>query len=474
MKQPVLRAKIQAGLSFRSQPLWQEIITITAPAFIELVMSTLFEMVDMMMVGGLGPAAIAAVGLTRQPFMLLLAVFAAVNIGTTTLVAWNIGGKNINDACAVTRQTLVVNLLLGIIMSAVGFCSARPIVRFMGAGPDTMGMAVAYFRIVAGGLLFQAMTMGITASLRGAGETRIPMLYNVGSNLLNVFGNYVLIYGKLGFPQLGVAGAALSTSLSRLLACLAGLFVVYFLPQTKIKLRFKDNYRPNLALIRKIFQIGVPAALEQFVLQSGIMMFARTVSALGTLSFAAHQIGINISSLAFAPSMAFSVASTTLVGQSLGAGDVPRAERCAHTVHRIAVAVACFVGCLFILFSHSLARLYTSDLVVAGMAGTILKIFALSLPGQSTQFTLAGALRGAGDTVFPLFASASSIWLFRVLIAYIFVHVFNWGLIGAWVAFVLDQYTRSFLIFFRFTSGKWQYVRARVGKVDQAANTGEN
>lgn len=468
MKQLGLREKIQTRLSFRSQPLWKKIITITAPAFIELVMSTLFEMVDMIMVGGLGPAAIAAVGLTRQPFMLLLAIFAAVNIGTTTLVAWNVGGGNLDEARSVTRQIIGVNLLLGILMSAVGLCSARPIVRFMGAGPDTMETAVDYFRIVAGGLLFQAMTMGISAALRGAGETRIPMLYNVGCNLLNVFGNYVLIYGKFGFPRLEVAGAALSTTCARFLACTAGLCVLYFSRHTKIPLRFKDDYRLYPQTIKKVFSIGMPAALEQFVLQSGLMMFARTVSGLGTLSFAAHQIGININGLSFAPSMAFSIASTTLVGQSLGADEVPKAEKYAHTVHKMAVAVASFVGLMFILFSHSFARLYTSDLTVAAMAGTILKIFALSLPAQSTQLSLAGALRGAGDTVYPLIASALGIWIFRVVVAYIFVHVFHWGLIGAWVAFVLDQYTRSIVIFLRFRSGEWKYARVRVGKVNPA------
>lgn len=464
MKQPGLKGKIKARFGFRSQPLWKEIIAITAPAFVELVMSTLFEMVDMMMVGGLGPAAIAAVGLTRQPFMLLLAIFAAVNIGTTTLVAWNVGAGNLKEARSVTRQSIVVNLLLGLLLSGVGVGCARPVVRFMGAGPDTMGMAVAYFQIVAGGLLFQAMAMGISAALRGAGETRIPMLYNVGSNLLNVFGNYVLIYGKFGFPRLEVAGAALSTTCARFLACLAGLAVLYCSRHTKISLRLKDDYRLYPQTVRKVFSIGMPAALEQFVLQSGIMMFARNVAGLGTLSFAAHQIGINISGLSFAPSMAFSIAATTLVGQSLGANEVTKAEKYAHTVHKMAVTVAGFAGLIFILFSHFFARLYTSDLTVAAMAGTILKIFALSLPGQSTQLTLAGALRGAGDTVYPLIACASGIWTFRVFGSYLFVHVFRWGLVGAWVAFVLDQYTRSTVIFLRFRSGEWKYARVRVGK----------
>ncbi len=464
MKQLGLKKQWENRLSFRSHPMWQEITIITLPALVELVMSTLFGMIDMMMVGRLGPAAIASVGLTNQPFMLLLAVFAAVNIGTTTLVAWNIGSRQINQARAVTRQILVINTILGAVMGTLGVLSARPIVSFMGAQPDTIDLATAYFQIVASGLLFQALTMGITASLRGAGETKIPMLYNVGSNLLNVFGNYVLIYGKLGFPQWGVAGAAVSTTVARFLACLAGFYVIYFSHRSKIFINFKDDYRIDWHTIKKVFFIGLPAALEQFILQSGLILFAKTVSSLGTLSFAAHQIGVNISGLSFSPSLAFSVAATTLVGQSLGANDEQKAEKYAKVVQKMAITVAGFMGLMFILFSHAFASLYTSDLAVAAAAGTILKILALALPGQSTQHSLAGALRGAGDTMYPLYASALGIWVFRVAAARIFVTVFHWGLIGAWVAFVLDQYTRTAVIYFRFHSGKWKQVRARVEK----------
>lgn len=449
-------------------PMWREMLRITWPAFIELVLSTLFGMIDMVMVGRLSPAAIAAVGLTNQPFMLLLAIFAAVNIGGTTMVAWSIGARDLSRAKRITRQVIVLNLVLGMIVGVLGVLAARPIVRFMGARPDTIELATSYYQIVAAGLVFQAVMMAVSACLRGAGETKIPMAYNVGSNLLNVFGNYVLIYGMWGFPRWGVAGAALSTSLARLLACFWALYVVYFSNYSVIKLKFKGNYLPDWEIIGKVFKIGLPSALEQFVLQSGLMLFAKIVSGLGTIGFAAHQIGLNISGLSFSPSMAFGVAATTLVGQSLGAGDLHKAEQYVRFIRKIAVATACLMGGIFILFSHPLARLYTADLVVAQMAGTVLKILALAQPGQSTQLTLAGALRGAGDTMYPLYASIIGIWMFRVGATFLFVNVFGWGLIGAWVALVLDQYIRSTVIYLRFRSGKWKHIKTRVsGEQDE-------
>jgi putative MATE family efflux protein len=428
-------------------------------------MSTLFSMIDMIMVGRLSSAAISAVGLTTQPFMVLLAVFSAVNVGTTTIVAWNIGAGNTEKAKTIARQTIVLNFVMGIIVSVVGVALAHKIVVFMGAEADTIKDATAYFQIVSAGLVFQAVSMGITAALRGAGETTLPMMYNVGSNLFNVLGNYLLIFGKFGLPKLGVAGAAISTSVSRFIACVVGLYIVFFSKRSVISLKVRGSYRINFDIAGEVFSIGLPSALEQFVIQGGLMMFARTVSSLGTMTFAAHQIGLSICGLTFSPSMAFGVAGTTLVGQSLGANDEERAQRYADIIHHMAIAVACFMGVMFILFSYPLACLYTEDLEVAAMASVILKIMALAQPGQSTQLSLAGVLRGAGDTMFPLYSSAFGIWIFRVLVAYVFVNVFHWGLVGAWAALVLDQYTRAAIVYFRFVSGKWKYIKARNSEI---------
>ena len=460
------KVKSKFKLDDESRKMWKEILSITWPAFIELVMSTLFGMVDMIMVGRVSSAGLAAIGLTHQPFRLLNAVFAAVNIGTTTLVAWNIGAGKKEKAAVVARQVLVINLVLGIALTAVGIGFARPIIKFMGGNSDTMEMAVDYFTIIVSGLVFLAFNSAVTAALRGAGETRLPMMYNIGANLFNVFGNWVLIYGKLGFPAMGAAGAALPTTISRFLSCSVALYILFSKRSISVlSTRLRDGFCPNFETIRKVFSIGFPAALEQIILQSGLMLFARTVSGLGTAEFAAHQIGLNINGLTFAPSMAFGVAATTLVGQSLGANDEEIAEKYASQVHHIAIGVACLIGMIFILFSHPMSRIYTEDENIAHMAGTVLKIVALGQLGMPTQLCLAGALRGAGDTIYPLIASAFGIWVFRVIVAHFFVRVFGWGLIGAWAALVLDQYTRAGIVYARYRSGKWKYMKSRTGEV---------
>ena len=214
----------------------------------------------------------------------------------------------------------------------------------------------------------------------------------------------------------------------------------------------------DLGILKQVFSIGLPAALEQFVLQSGLMIFARTVSSLGTATFAAHQIGLSISSLSFSSSMAFGVASTTLTGQSLGAGDKQKAQDFTQIILRLSVMAAVAMGLVFLIFPYPLARLYTQDITVATMATIALRLLALTQLGQSTQITLAGTLRGAGDTMYPLYASMLGIWIFRVTGAYVFVKFFHLGLAGAWIAFVLDQYTRAAVVFFRYHSGKWKHI----------------
>lgn len=430
---------------------------ITWPAFVELVLSALFGMVDLIMLGRTPDSAVAisAVGLTNNPMNLFLGVFVAVNIGTTTAVAWQTGAGHPEKARDIARHSLILNLLIGFLTASAGYLFAEEIVLFMGADALTLQPATIYMQIVAAGLLPQALNLSVTASMRGVGLTRLPMMYNLFSNALNVVGNYILIYGKFGFPAMGVQGAAISTSLSRLIGCVLAVAIL-FGHENPIRLHIRDSFRFSLATIRHILKIGTPAAMEQFVLQTGFVLFARTVSGLGTDVFAAHQISMSICGMTFSPSQAFSVASTTLVGQNMGAGRPEQAQRKAEAVHLLALACAGAVGLVFILFSHQLASLYTTDATVARMAATCLKIIALAQPGQSTQLSLAGALRGAGDTKYPLYASIAGVWVFRVVAATLIVRVFQWGLYGAWVAIVLDQTARAAVVYARYRTGLWK------------------
>ena len=355
----------------------------------------------------------------------------------------------------------MLNAIVGAVAAIVVYTFAGPIVTFMGAGADTFAYARQYLQIIAIGLFPLSMTFSVTASMRGVGQTRLPMTYNLLANMLNVVGNYVLIYGKFGLPKLGVTGAALSTMLSQYLGCSLALFTA-FRAHTPVQFRFDHDWHLRVKWLRRILNVGLTSMLEQLIMQIGFIIFARQVSGLGTTIFAAHQIGLSINGLTWMPGQAFGVASTTLVGQSLGAGEKQKATDFVRMIHRLSMCVAVLMAALFVTCAPYIAMLYTTDMEVVALTGGVLRLIALGMPGICTQLPIAAGLRGARDTKFPLMASMAGIWIFRVLLAGPFIRL--WGLTGAWLTIVLDQTTRALVVYARFKSGRWLHVGEKMEK----------
>ncbi len=440
----------------------KKVLDLSGPALAEIFLATLIHMVDMIMVGRVGPEALTAVGLSNQLVAFTLAIFVALNIGTTAVVARSIGGGNPRLANDVARQSLVINFSLGLIVSALGYYFSGDLLRLMGASEEVLtGGGLLYAKVVFGGTIFMNISMGLMAGLRGAGDTRTPMNINIIANIVNLCGNYVLIYGKFGFPRLGVYGAGISTTISRAVASLLVLYVVYHGSKV-LKFSLKDNYLPDVKLMEQIIDLGLPAALEQLVFKSGMLSFARVVSSLGTTVFAAHQIAMNVLSLLFIPSQAFSIAATTLVGQRLGAGEPKVAEECGVETQRLGVIISSAIAVACFFLGPRIIGLYTPDKDVIALGAMALKIVAIVQPAQATQFILAGALRGAGDTKWPLYASVFGIWGGRVFLGYLFTQVLHFGLLGAWVAIAIDQCIRAIVIFQRFSAGRWKALQRGV------------
>jgi putative MATE family efflux protein len=432
--------------------------SLSAPTLVEMFLVSLVGMADMIQVGRVGPEAITAVGLTNQPVMLLMAIFQALNVGTTALVARFIGMGKPKEASDTLKQTFVLVILLGLVISFFAGVTSPAILRFMGAEPEVIRVGTPYFRVVAFGFVFSAIAMGLASALRGAGDTRTPMIVNLVANAINITFNYILIWGKFGFPRWGVFGAGVATTFSRCVAAVWFL-IIALRGDKRIRLDFSDGYRPNLEIVKRILNIGFPAALEQGILRTGQVLFAKVVSSLGTITFAAHQTAMNILSLTFMPGMAFATGCTTLVGQYLGAKRPDNAELCAYTSRNMGLAVGGVMALVFLFFGKYIAMLYTNDMSVALASALVLKIYAFAQPAQSTQFILAGGLRGAGDTRYPLYSTALGMWIGRVGLGWFFVHVVGMGLPGAWLGMAIDQVVRGILISLRFRTGRWKEIR---------------
>ncbi len=332
--------------------------------------------------------------------------------------------------------------------------------KFMGAANDTLQVGGSYFKIIMVGFIFQSFNMSISAALRGIGETKTPMKINLRANFFNVIGNAVLIYGLFGLPKLGVTGAGISTAISNVIASVF-LFRYIIKGKSIIKLDIKKSFKIDKNIIYNLVKIGVPASLEQLVLRAGVLMFVRIVAGLGTVVYASHQISLNILSLSFQPGQAFGIAASSLVGRSIGAKELSKAESYAKETRKIGSLISTFMAIIFFFFGPQIVGLYSKDPRIIQNASIALKIIALVQPFQSSQLILAGALRGAGDTFWPLVATFVGVLLIRVVLAHLLVNIFGYGLAGAWMAVFMDQFVRWFFVYMRFRTGKWKYIKIR-------------
>lgn len=443
----------------------RSVILLALPVVARMFLQMLVGVVDLAMVGQISPAAISAVGMGNQVFILSTAILNAFTVGTTALVARMVGAGKTKQAKVYARQSLVVTFAAGIFLGALVFFSAEYIMDFMmiaaeDPDPEIIRLGTLYLRIVAVAEPLTFTMMNCYAILQGAGNMKAPLYIMGFANILNVIFDYLLIFGIGFFPKWGVAGAAVATAGSK---NLAAIIVVFFLfsRSSPIRLRLSDSFRPQRQRIQEIMDIGLPSAGEQLVRSSGQFVFSMLVAGLGSVAIAANQIISKSTSMSFMPGIGFGHAATTLIGQNLGARQPERAERSGYMAAKIAAIFMSCVGLMFFFFSYQLAGLFTKDVAVQQAAGECLKIMAISQPFLAYVMVLAGALRGAGDTGYVLLVTLIGTWGSRVAMGWLLGIYFGLGLKGVWLAMVLDNLIRFAMMLTRYRKGQWKTRRLR-------------
>jgi putative MATE family efflux protein len=337
--------------------LYRDIVRIAWPSMLEIALTQLTSMADMAMVGRLGSWAITSVGLTTQPKFLLMIMFMAMNVGATALIARSKGEGDLQKANAILRQALLLTFVLAIVSSVLGFIFSESLVRFMGAqDAATIVGGTVYLRIQMVGFLFFALTTTITAALRGVGDSRTAMVYNMTANVVNVILNYCLIYGHFGFPRMEVAGASLATIIGQFVAFVMALYAV-MRRSNYLHLSLRDGFKPRWDYMQGIFRIGIPALFEQAIMRAGMILFTKTVASLGTVAFATHQVCLNIQQLTFLNGQAFAVSATSLMGQSLGKKRPDMAQAYTSRTRRIGMTISIMLGIMFLIFRKEIITL---------------------------------------------------------------------------------------------------------------------
>ena len=448
-------------LSLRREVFW-----LALPAVGEQVLNTLVGLSDTFLVGHLSDAAaaslgytsavaLAGVGLANQLVWLITVFFMAASVGSTALIARARGAGDLATAGRVLRQSLLIGLVMGAIAMLVGLSLARPAIAMLGADADVLPRGVTFLRIVSLTFVPAALLFIGAAALRGAGDTRTPLYVMLGVNVVNVVISWLLINGNLGAPTLGVAGSAIAAAVAR---GGGGLVLIGLLLRGRSGLKLSLNIQPDREMLRRIVRIGAPSGGEQLVFQGALLIFVRFVTSLGTASYAAHNVVINIESLSFLPGMGYAIAASTLVGLSLGAGRPDRGAASVYEALRQGALMMTALGAVMVAFPHQLIGLFVADPAVADVGASAMRIAGLVQPLLAANFILSGGLRGAGDTRWPLYTKLISTWGVRLPLVLGLVSL-GLGLTGIWLAMAADFAIQATLAWWRFRQGRWQTVR---------------
>jgi putative MATE family efflux protein len=435
----------------------REILRLAWPAIAENVLHTFIWVVDTAMVGRLGAQALSAVGLSGSVYWNVLWVFSAIAVGAMAVVARSVGAGDTRRATRAAGQALLISVALGIFFTFGTYFLAPLIFRLGGFENSVSAMGVEYLRIVGAGSLMLVLTKVGAGILRGAGDTRTPMLVAVVANTINAAGDYALIFGVLGFPRLGVKGAAIATLIANLAGGILTL-IALFQKRSKLSIRIRDLLRVDMPTVRVLVNLSIPAAVEEAMTSAARILTSFMITSLGTVAFAAHQVTLAAESLSFMPGSGFSTASGVLVGHNLGAGRIDRARRVAYRSIRYAVIVMGGSALVFFSLPRVIVSFFTADAGVMLLASTCLRIAGLEQVFIGIGDTFHGSLRGAGDTGSALKITAIGTWLVRVPVLALIIYVFRFSLPAVWVGICFEWVIRAVLGRKYFARGNWERI----------------
>ena len=453
-----LRQELIQGELPDNKSIYKRAYDIAWPSALETMLVSLIGSMDMIIVSGLGASAIAAVGITNQPKFILMCPVLALNTGVTVLVARRKGENKQEDANRILRSALSISIILSFVLSVIGFIFAREINLFAGANEDYIDLAVVFFRFIMIGNFFTLVGLTITSAQRGAGNTKISMKTNLTANIINIVLDYFLVNGIWIFPKWGVMGDAVSTMIGNIVACLIAIYSVSR-PGGFLYASLKQDWIPHKESLQQIFKVSSPSFIEQVFIRIGFFTYSRAIADLGTLDFATHQVCMNVMHFTFSIGEGLSIASSSLVGQSLGAKRADLAMIYSKALQRIGLLTSIILGILIAITRVPILMLFSQgDASIVQMGDAVMLVLAVTVSMQVIQVITMGALRGAGDIKFVAILMILSVTILRPSLTYLLAYGLRFGLIGAWFAVLTDQIIRNITSQIRFSKGNWSSI----------------
>ncbi|RCL38155.1 MAG: MATE family efflux transporter [SAR86 cluster bacterium] len=428
--------------------------TLAWPSIITNLFYATSSIAAIKVVGDLGPDAIAAAVTGQRVTFILQAVLTGVLAGSTALIARNWGANKKLEAGIFFSRTVQLVTFLALISAVLIWKFAEPLVIFFGLKDEALTLSTQYLKSIAPFYIGYGCGLGLITALRAIGDVKTPLIIGVIMNLFAIFFMLVLVNGWLGFPKYGVVGAAFGNGVSFVIG--AALLIVFWL-SNQLQVRYSSIFNFDIKRVKEIFEVGLPAALEQVIFQIGITAFLILVAFYGTEAYAAYGIGVQILSFSIVIGFGFSIAGATLVGQHLGAKNEEQAKRAGWGAMRLSIISMTFFGVLITIFAEPLARYMIDNDEVVRLTVIFIWLLGSMQPLMAIEFSLGGALRGAGDTKTPLAITLTCLLFIRVFLAMIFF-LLDARVEVIFSTLVADYVVKGFLYVARFRSDRWMNV----------------
>ncbi|MFJ9498088.1 MATE family efflux transporter [Brevibacillus centrosporus] len=430
------------------------LFSLTWPIFLELLLFTLIGITDTFMLSGVSDEAVSAVGAANQFVFIAILVLEVIGHGASIVVSQYIGSRKLQEAAKIGAIAVTLNLAIGILISVCFLLFGNTLLVAMNLQGEILSLAKSYIAIVGGGLFLQALINTLASLIRTYGFTRESMLISLGINIVHVGGNYLLIFGNLGFPELGVEGAAISTVLSRGVGLLVFFWAYYRLVDCKVT--FQDYIQINKSYVRKICRVGIPAAFEQITYNGCQSIFLYYVTFLGAAALASRQYVSNISMLIYLFSVAIGMGTAIITGRLVGAGRNDEAYGQVWKSLRWGLICTLIINLLVILFREPIMGLFTKDPDVIRISTQVILLSIFLESGRVFNIILISSLRAAGDAKFPVYMGLISMVGVSLPLGYVLAFQAHLGLAGVWLAVAVDEWIRGVVMFFRWRSRIWE------------------
>lgn len=427
---------------------------LTWPIFLEIFLFMLMGLADTFMLSALSDDAVSGVGAANQYVMIAILVLEVVGNGAAIVVSQYLGSRRFVEASKISALAVSLNLLVGLGISGVFILFTSRMMNAMNLQGDVLAHAEAYLIIVGGGIFLQAVINSLAAVIRVHGFTKQTMFVSLGMNIIHVVGNYALIFGKFGMPELGVQGAAISSVGSRVIAMFVFIWLLYQVLEYRIEFKYYITWSKEY--VKKILNIGLPSAFEQILYQACQIIFLYYVTYLGTEALAARQYATNISMFSYLFALAIGLGTSIIVGRLVGSGEKDEVYRQVWASLKRALVFTVVLVSLVMTFRYPLMRLFTENEQIIELGASVLLLSCLLETGRTFNMVIINSLRASGDAKFPVLMGAISMVMMSLPLGYFFVFVLDLGLVGVWLAVIMDEWVRAIVMSLRWKSRAWE------------------